>query len=107
MVEFLVHIDVADLPESFQLVTIDIDDDVAVVDVERHQLPKDWSTGTGNSRAVGDGWLKRGTSLLLRVPSAIIPDAFNMLINPSHPHATRMQIKKITKVPLDQRFARA
>ena len=94
------------MPESFQLITIDIDDDVRFAGVDSHRLPDGWAGGTGVSRAIGDDWLKHGTSLLLRVPSVIIPDTCNMLINPSHPDAAKMRIIKTERIPLDRRLAR-
>ena len=105
--EFLVHIDLEDIPDSFQLITIEIDENTTAPDLEPDQLPRGWMTNTKTSRAAGDNWLKGGTSLLLRVPSVIIPDAYNMLINPSHPDADKMRITKSEKVPLDPRFGQS
>lgn len=105
--EFLVHIDLEDMPNSFQLVTIELDDDIEAIKLEPDQLPKGWITDTRISRAVGDEWLKFGTSLLLRIPSVIIPDAYNILINPSHSDMNKLNVTKVERVPLDYRLGRS
>ncbi len=106
LIELLVHIDLEDMPESFQLITIDIAGNVPVIGVEPSRLPEGWAGDTEVSRAAGDEWLAAGASLLLRVPSAIVPGAYNMLINPSHPDAIKMRIAKTETIPLDPRLSR-
>ena len=104
LVEMLVHIDFADLPETFQLITIETDSDIAAEIVERGSLPADWVNDIHRTQAIGDVWLKRRSSLLLQVPSAILPDCTNVLINPAHQDANRIRIEKVARVPLDARL---
>jgi len=35
--------------------------------------------------AVGDNWVKSGKSAVLQLPSAVVPEEFNYLLNPAHP----------------------
>jgi RES domain-containing protein len=37
------------------------------------------------TRALGDTWLEERRSVVLRVPSAIVPSEWNALLNPLHP----------------------
>ena len=50
-------------------------------------LPEDWqlSPPTRLTQEVGDDWLMVAASLALRIPSAIIPEENNLLLNPLHP----------------------
>lgn len=41
------------------------------------------------TQSVGDGWLDNGDTLLMRVPSVVLPHAFNLLLNPAHADARR------------------
>ena len=41
----------------------------------------------------GDQWLRSGASALLQVPSAIVPEEYNVLINPRHPAMGKGAIK--------------
>ncbi|WP_431285927.1 RES family NAD+ phosphorylase [Humitalea sp. 24SJ18S-53] len=52
----------------------------------RLQLPDAESLATppDDPRAVGDAWLKANTSPVLRVPSVLVPHAWNLLVNPRH-----------------------
>jgi RES domain-containing protein len=43
-------------------------------------------------------------SLALRVPSALVPDSWNVLLNPSHRDARHMSIIRTQSVALDQRL---
>ncbi len=104
LTEILVHLDWDLLPDSFQLLTIDIDDPVSLEQIESESLPPRWRTDVNATRARGDEWLARGSSLLLRVPSLIMPDVWNVLLNPSHPAAPSARIVKAEPFPLDGRL---
>lgn len=106
LAEFLVHVDLDDMPEHFQLLTIDVEGTAEPASLKPEDLRAGWTGNSSVTRQAGDGWLKQGQSLLLRVPSALVPGAFNMLINPQHPDAAMMGIVSAAKVPLDPRFGR-
>ena len=58
------------------------------------------------SRAFGDAWITAKTSPVLRVPSVVIPQEFNYLLNPEHPDFARAR-KTATKwepLPIDRRL---
>lgn len=44
------------------------------------------------TQAMGDRWLKKEKGLALRVPSAVIPEEHNYLINPGHPKFNQIEI---------------
>ena len=96
LLEILVHfeIDIQDLPVRYRLLKIQAPDDVPVEHVSADQLPSDWPEKTDVTRALGDGWLGRGSAALLTVPSAIVPETFNVLLNPAHHDAMRITIVK-------------
>jgi RES domain-containing protein len=104
LVEMLVHVDFADLPETFQLITVEVGAGVATETVERGSLSGGWIGDLRHTQSIGDAWLRRRSSVLLRVPSAIVPDCVNVLINPGHQDANRIKIAKFEHVPLDARL---
>ncbi len=69
-------------------------------------LPIGWDTRPAGaaSQRVGDAWLKAGESLVLRVPSVVVPGEFNYLINPVHPWFGDIAIGEIRRFELDQRL---
>jgi len=108
LLEILVHleIDVGDFPSSFQLLTIDVPEDITMAAVESDTLPENWEQDLSTTRAIGDDWLRRRTTSLLAVPSAIVPDTTNYLLNPSHPDSSRIRIASIATCRLDKRLRR-
>ena len=101
LLEMLVHIDVSLLPDGFQLLKIEAPDNITVA---TDQLAGNWNTNESTTKAIGDEWLKNRSSLLLKVPSAILPDVFNVLINPLHQDAGSCHIESVQHVPLDARL---
>lgn len=58
-----------------------------VLMLRRDDLPSDWRArpnGPG-ARAVGDAWLEQASSVALLVPSVLVPQEHNLLLNPMHP----------------------
>lgn len=106
LLEILVHfeIDIQDLPLRYRLLKIEAPDDVPIERVSVDQLPADWPERTEMTRALGDGWLTRGTSALLSVPSAIVPETFNVLLNPAHQDAKRVVIVETGEHAIDPRL---
>ncbi|WP_062057749.1 RES family NAD+ phosphorylase [Cellvibrio sp. OA-2007] len=56
------------------------------------------------TRAIGDEWLISGSSLFMRVPSAVVPHSFNYLFNPRHVAAANAEIISVRQYPFDTRF---
>ena len=106
LLEILVHfeIDIQDLPIRYRLLKIDVPHDMQVERVSVDDLPKDWPERTEVTRAVGDGWLTNGTAALLSVPSAIVPETFNVLLNPAHQDAKRIVIVQTREHAIDPRL---
>ena len=58
------------------------------------------------TRRLGDQWLEEGRYLALSVPSAIVPQESNFLLNPLHPRFTRLVIGPPVVFPVDARLRR-
>jgi RES domain-containing protein len=98
--EMLVHLDMSFMPTSFQLLKIEVG---PIVIGEVQGLITDWNNDVDSTRAIGDKWLESEASALLRVPSALVPEAFNYLINPAHPEMSHIRVEETLRVPLDSR----
>jgi RES domain-containing protein len=99
----LVHMDRDLIPVSYQLLRVVAPDDIAI-DAFDAELPPGWREQTLISREIGDRWLDRATSALLRVPSAISAKGNNYLLNPQHPDSARIAVAEIIKAPFDHRL---
>jgi RES domain-containing protein len=106
LVEVLVNLelDAARLPGSYTLLKAEAPDDIQVRRIEPGSLPQGWAGDVAISRSMGDEWLAGGESALLEVPSAILPETFNVLLNPHHPDAARIRVVRLQAYPYDRRF---
>jgi len=84
--EKLVHLHRADILNHFVLCTILLNEDMLMTLAE-DVLPVDWRDDPPpiSTIVIGDEWLASGESLVLAVPSTVIPQQYNLLINPEHP----------------------
>lgn len=106
LLEILVQleIDPEDIPSAYQLLAIDISDEVRLASVEGDDLPPDWREKVGATRALGDQWLAETRTVRLRVPSALVPFGFNWLVNPGHADVVKVAVAEIIRAPLDPRL---
>lgn len=96
VLEVRVHLDLDWdlLPDDYVLVTIDIP---AGKPEEMAALPPD-------TVAAGDAWLASRRSALLKVPSVIVPESCNILIDPTHPDAATIAIASTRPFTFDERL---
>jgi RES domain-containing protein len=74
-----------------RFIKIEIPDDASRQEVDEGQLPTDWSRRMTVTRAWGDRWLQQGQSALLVVRSVLVPETYNVLVNPRHADAEAMR----------------
>lgn len=104
--ETLTTVRAGSLPFNRFLVRIDVPDAVWGLREELDPLPGGWEavpSGRGSSRA-GDAWIASGRSPLLLVPSVIVPEEQNVLINPAHAVAGNITAVAIKRWNYDPRF---
>lgn len=107
LLEVAVHLDLSeDLPFDRFLVEIEIPDDAVVQEIPLETLPSDWIElpPSGSTQAVGDDFVRHNAALLLKVPSCIVPEEFNYLINPLHDDVRRVKVVKAMALCLDGRL---
>jgi len=108
LLEVRVHLELlpGSLPDDYVLMRVDAPDDVEFRAIRPGDLPDGWQESEELCRPFGDAWLEGAGSALLRVPSAIIEVEHNVLLNPRHPDAARVQVEEITAFRWDQRLFR-
>lgn len=104
--ELLVHLDPEDVPDDLVAMTIEVPDDARPRVISRDSLPRDWSRVHDHPAcaAIGDAWVAEGSSLLLLVPSAVVPEEWNLLINPGHPRAREVKVRAVRPFSFDPRL---
>ena len=105
LAEALVHLelDPNHLPRNYKLLKSEGPDDIAIRKITKSDLPRNWVEDEVATRTIGDEWLASNETALLRVPSAIAPESFNMLLNPMHREAARVVVVAYREYPWDRR----
>lgn len=107
LLESLVARDDEDVPEDLVLAAIDVPDGAAVERLSRDALPADWQAPQHpRCRALGDEWAASKRTLVLAVPSAVLPEEVNYLLNPLHPAIRRCEAVSARRLSLDARLRR-
>lgn len=94
------------LPWNRILVRIDVPDDIwGAREITPRPLPVGWNVVPEGmiSRAIGSAWLASGASALLIVPSVIINEEDNVLINPAHFDVARIAVARVRQFVYDHR----
>ncbi len=92
------------------LVGIDIPDDEGwAIHVDPRDLPVGWSDLPTSAAAqeFGRSWIEAATHLVLLIPSTIIPEALNAVINPRHPAYKKIRLQTVRTFDFDARVWKA
>jgi len=96
VLEVRVHLD---LPPDL------IPDDYVLIGIETGRGPiETLETAPDDTRAFSDDWLRAARTPLLKVPSFIVQESANLLINPAHPAAAAMSIVHRRPFRFDERL---
>ena len=94
VLEKLVRLDPEFIGDDCLLGAFEINVDIAFME-NLIQLPLDWTSGDPTETAAcGVRWLTSGSEALLSVPSAIVPEQRNFLLNPVHRDAAKLRPKQ-------------
>jgi len=104
--EILVHVDKETVPSDLLQLEIDVPDELEVLRIGIEALPKNWRSYPAPTALPrrGDEWLADGVTPVLQVPSAVIPEEFNLLFNPQHADACRLEIVSTRDFTYDSRL---
>ncbi len=106
VLEILVHTTHNFIPDDFEIVTIEIPDTICKEEITQQNIfseIKEFGI-TAKFNAIGDKWIKSNASLLLIVPSVVVPEEKNILVNPLHPDFKKVKIAEKKKFNFDQRL---
>jgi RES domain-containing protein len=96
-IEVCVHLD---LP--FELLPVDF----VLMRVMVPDSPMTEYEARSDSVAMGDAWLTEAAAAVLRVPSVLVPHAWNVLLNPNHADASQALVREIEPFGFDPRLWR-
>ncbi len=94
VVETLVHLEKDQWPEGYVLYRVEAPQPQSLAESALHRA---WRERIEHCRLRLRSWIEKKRGLLVSVPSAVVPRARNVLLNPRHPDAD--QIGVVERIP--------
>jgi RES domain-containing protein len=108
MAEYLVHLEPREAPRDLVLIAADVPAQVKISMLELERLPSRWRRYPAPEAlaARGSQWVRETKTAVLRVPSAVVPQEFNYLLNPAHSDFRRIRVGRPEPFSFDPRLRR-
>ena len=104
VLEILVHAGNNHIPSQYMILKIEIPENSSVTAISKAKLKKNWKDDVEISRFIGNEFIKNKHSLVLKVPSAIVDEENNFILNPAHPEMKKVKIKWVKPFRFDKRL---
>ena len=105
ILEYSVNVNAEDIPRALSIARFEIPTD-NMVDVSIADLPGDWMQhpASSSTKNWGTALLKKAQTLVIKIPSVIIPQEYNYLINPAHNGIGKVKFIDSIDYPYDLRI---
>jgi RES domain-containing protein len=104
-IELVVHLPSPKLLETFVRIPVRFDPSL-VQDLPAADLPREWQSRpiSPKTKAIGDAWVRQQRCAVLKVPSIVVPEEHNYLINPAHPDFDKIEVGRPVIYHFDPRL---
>jgi RES domain-containing protein len=104
--EVAVHLDLDLIPDDYCLIELSLPNDMSTKTIKIKQLNKYWDSFPHgeHTQLIGDDFVSKCKYLLLKVPSAVVPQEHNYIINPNHKAFKEIKISKIVPFNFNERL---
>ena len=104
--EYLVHLEPDLAPQNLAAVAAELPPGLAAESLEVEGLPPDWRSYPAPERLkdLGTAWVRSRRTAVLFVPSSVIPEDGNVLLNPAHPDFPKIRQRKAQPFSFDPRM---
>ncbi|MGB7432943.1 MAG: RES family NAD+ phosphorylase [Ahrensia sp.] len=102
MLEILVNADLNLLPTNYQLLRVHVPEHVSRAEAK---LADGWRDDAIMTQDYWRAFCAQSSACLLKVPSVVMPYAWNWLINPRHADHAHLAVTEQVRYPFDSRFA--
>ena len=104
--ENVVHRSQRGLMGLFKTLVIEIPDDLKMETIERKMLPEGWSHFNNYRlcQEMGSAWSTSGNTAILKVPSALVPQENNYILNTLHPDFKSIHLVDAEEFTFDSRI---
>ena len=104
LLESVVHLAGILIPD-YCLLCLEVPDK-SILDMDIKKLPANWKDNPSSDtlKLIGDAFINENKFLLLKIPSAIIPEECNYLINPAHKDFKGVKVVYTRVISIDRRL---
>lgn len=104
--EYLVHVDPGQVPRDLIAMGIEVPDGFGADRVVVDDLPVGWNALSEHVACItaGDAWTDAGSAPVLCVPSAVVPEEENVLVNLRHAGASAIRVLSVRPFAFDSRL---
>jgi len=105
LLEYTVNINIEDISRALSITIIEIPT-ISIQEIEEVQLPGNWKQvpAPSSTKDLGTHLLKTSAKLVLKIPSSVITEEYNYLLNPLHPDSKLFKIVDIRDFVYDVRI---
>lgn len=104
VLEMLVHNRFTDFAIDLNLLHLAFADTLSIKEVKSNKLKTEWINDFDYTRFMGDQFIQAGTHAILKVPSAVIKEEHNFIINPLHADFKKIKITQTISFSTDKRL---
>lgn len=104
--EVLVHYGQRALATKFRKLSVTVPKGISLKEIRVSTLSRGWNgfPEARECREIGNAWLEQGRACVLKVPSVVVREEYNYLLNPAHPEFKRIRFGKPQKMNFDPRL---
>ena len=105
VLEYTVNVKINEIPRALSLITLEIPD-TGILKLKEEELPGNWkdAPAPSSTKDFGTELLKATKFPILKIPSCIIPNEFNYILNPLHERSRYFKISEIRNFVYDVRI---
>lgn len=107
ILEMLVHMDMKHVPNDRIIVKIEVPNEKLIQYYDRKNLPPNWNKFPykHNSQQVFSDWINlEDVGPVLALPSAVVPEEWNFIINPLHQKMNKIRVVEVQPLAIDERL---
>lgn len=104
--EMLVHLNNEEILLTYSFAAAEFDESLVLPIEDFQTLPKNWNASPPllEIQRIGDDWAQKEASVVLRVPTSVLPIEYNYLINVRHPEFSQIKLGEPQIFTFDKRF---
>lgn len=105
LLEYSVNVNIEEIPRALSFTTFEIPDD-EILELKQEQLPGNWKDipAPSSTKDFGTALLRSAKKPVFKIPSLVVPQEFNYVLNPLHIYSSNFKILEIKDFVFDVRI---